>query len=217
MESASGAGRFREGFEPLPGSLWERVVADPVRAPEHIALAAAERFAPAAERWAEENRRRHTPPAMARMARRRHIRLARMEGAVAGLGGAFAVAPDLAALAWIQGRMIFFIAAAHGFDPHHPMRPAELLAMQEIYATPAEARAGLDGLGRPMATQYVASRMAREKAVASRLVKVVGGAVAKRTVFRLPFLSVPVFAVQNARATARLGDRAIAYYGGAGR
>lgn len=200
--------------EPVPGSLWERVRNDPVRAPEHIALAAADRFAPPAERWVREMRPRHPPRELARIARRRHIRLSRMEGAVAGVGGAFAIAPDLAALAWIQGRMIFFVAAAYGFDPRHPMRPAELLALQDIYPSAAEARAGLDGVGRLMATQYVATRVEREKAVTSRLVKLVGGAVAKRTVFRIPLVSVPIFATQNARATARLGDRAIAYYGG---
>ncbi len=203
----------RDRVEPVPGSLWERIRGDPVRAPEHIALAAAERFAPPAERWVQQMRTHHTPHELARIARRRHVRLSRLEGAVAGLGGAFAIAPDLAALAWIQGRMIFFIAAAYGFDPRHPMRPAELLALQEIYPTAAEARAGLDGVGRLMATQYVTSRVEREKAVTSRLVKLVGGAVAKRTVFRLPLVSVPIFATQNARATSRLGDRAISYYG----
>ena len=208
------AGADRDTVEPVPSSLWERIRDDPFRAPEHIALAAAERFAPPAERWAAEGRARHSSAELARIARRRHVRLSRLEGAVAGIGGAFAIAPDLAALAWIQGRMIFFVAAAYGFDPHHPMRPAELLTLQEIYPTAAEARAGLDGAGRLMATQYVASWVEREKAVTSRLVKLVGGSIAKRTVFRIPLLSVPVFAAQNARATSRLGDRAIAYYGG---
>jgi EcsC protein family len=214
-DSQSGAAAAgRDPLDAMPGSLWERVRDDPLRAPEHIALAASERFAPPAERWAAEWRSRRSPYELARIARRRHVSIARLEGALAGVGGAFAIAPDLAALAWIQGRMIFFIAAALGFDPRHPMRPAELLALQEIYPTPAEAKAGLDGVGRLMATSYVASRLEREKAIKSRLIKVVGGSVAKRTVFRIPLVSVPIFATQNARATASLGDRAIAYYGG---
>lgn len=215
-DSQSGAAAAdRDRVDAVPGPLWERVRDDPLRAPEHIALAASERFAPPAERWAAEWRSRRSPHVLARTARRRHVSIARFEGALAGIGGAFAIAPDLAALAWIQGRMIFFIAAAYGFDPRHPMRPAELLALQEIYPTAAEARAGLDGVGRLMATSYVASRLEREKAIKSRLIKVVGGAMAKRTVFRIPLVSVPIFATQNARATARLADRAIAYYGGA--
>lgn len=203
--------------EPLPGSLWERIRDDPFRAPEHIALAASERFAPPAVQWAEEMGRHRPPSEIARVARRRHVSLSRLEGAVAGIGGAFAIAPDLAALAWIQGRMVFFIAAAYGYDPHHPMRPAELLTLQGIYPTAAEARAGLDGVGRHMATHYVTSRIEREKAVTSRLLKLVGGALAKRTVFRIPLVSVPIFATQNARATSRLAERTIAYYGGGAR
>ena len=68
----------------------------------------------------------------------------------------------MVALLWIQSRMIFYIAAAYGYDPRHPMRPAELLAIQGVYATPAEARTALDGMGKPMAQAMV------EKALASR-------------------------------------------------
>ena len=35
-----------------PRSLWDRILAEPDRAPEHIALAAAERFGPGAAEWA---------------------------------------------------------------------------------------------------------------------------------------------------------------------
>ena len=66
------------------------------------------------------------------------MRLARLEGGVLGVGGAFTAAPDVVALIWIQSRMIFYIAAAHGYDPRHPMRPAELLAIQGFYETPEE-------------------------------------------------------------------------------
>jgi hypothetical protein len=212
---ASATSDGQAGVEPVPGSLLDRIKEDPFRAPEHIALAASQRFASPAARWAEELRPRHEPHELARIARRRHVGYSRLEGAVAGIGGAFAIAPDLAALAWIQGRMVFYLAAAYGYDPHHPMRPAELLTLQDIYPTAAEARAGLDGVGRHMATQYVATRLEREKAVTSRLLRMVGGQVAKRTVFRIPLVSVPIFATQNARSTTRLGERAIAYYGGA--
>jgi EcsC family protein len=205
----------REGLEAPPRSLWERIQADPTRAPEHVALAAAERFAPAAEHWAARMRHHHEPAELARIARDRHVRLSRLEGAVAGIGGALTAVPDVVALAWIQGRMVFFIAAAHGFDPHHPMRPAELLALQEIYATPAQAREALDGVGRPLAVHYLGSRLQRERALTKRLLKLAGRQVAKKSVKRvIPLLSVPVSSAQNARATGALGVRALAYYGG---
>lgn len=198
----------------VPRSLWRRIHDDPRRAPEHIALAAAERFAPPADRWARRMHGRHHPAELARIARRDHVNLARVEGGLAGLGGAFTVAPDLAALAWIQGRMAFFIAAAHGFDPRDPMRPAELLALQGLYRTPAQARDALDGVGRSMAVQYIASKAARDEALTRRLLKMAGRTVAKRAVYRVaPILSAPVSATQNGRVTGQLGDAAIAYYG----
>jgi hypothetical protein len=205
----------RDRHEPLPRALWRRIHEDPTRAPEHIALAAAEHFAPQAERWTARMRHRHAPPELAWNARSHHVRLARLEGAAAGLGGALTVVPDLAALAWIQSRMVFFIAAANGFDPRHPMRPAELLALQELYPSPAEARAALDGLGRPIALQYIVSKRKRDEQLASRLLRFVGRRLARRAAQRvLPLISSPMAAVQNARVTADLGNRALVYYGG---
>jgi hypothetical protein len=58
-----------------PERLWERLRADPLRAPEHVALAASEYHAPAAAAWAD--RRRHVygtdPKTLAQMARRRDV------------------------------------------------------------------------------------------------------------------------------------------------
>jgi hypothetical protein len=54
--------RVTETTEPraaVPEKLWERIRADPVRAPEHIALAASEKHGPAADAWAAEKRRRY--------------------------------------------------------------------------------------------------------------------------------------------------------------
>ena len=69
------------------------------------------------------------------------------EGAATGVGGIVTIVPDLVGLAWIQSRMVFFIAGGYGLDPHDPMRPAELLALNGLYHDPAGARAALDGVG----------------------------------------------------------------------
>src|SRR5919197_719550 len=55
---------------PVPESLWARLRAEPVRAPEHIALAAADLHAPAAAAWAAEKRSRYavSPAELAQMA-----------------------------------------------------------------------------------------------------------------------------------------------------
>jgi hypothetical protein len=128
-------------------------------------------------------------------------------------------AGNIAGLLWIQARMVFYIAAAHGYDPGHPMRPAELLALWEVYDSPAAARAALDGIGTPMAQALVEAKLEKggERKLSEKLVRFVGKRVAKRYAGRLiPLLGAPISAVQNAGATKELGRRALAYYGGEG-
>ena len=202
-------------LERPPQSLWNRLLAEPERAPEHIALAAAERFGPQAEEWVRIAGAGHTPEELAKVAYKKHVRLARLEGGVLGVGGALTAAPDVVALIWIQSRMIFYIAAAHGYDPRHPMRPAELLAIQGVYATPEEARKALDGMGKLMAQAMV------EKALSSRttdrlhrrLLKYLARRMARRYAGRLiPFIGAPIGAIQNGNATKDIGRLALSYY-----
>jgi hypothetical protein len=201
----------------VPRSLWERVRADPVRAPEHIALAAADRHAPAAAAWAAGKRQRfaHDERGLAEMAKRRHATLARFEGAATGVGGLLTVVPDLLGLAWIQSRLVFFVAAAYGFDPYDPMRPAELLVLRDLYPDPESARRALDGLGRTVAESYVGSKLQREEQLATRLAKMVGKRAVRRFAGRLiPGVAIAFNAIANERDTRALADRAIRFYGG---
>jgi hypothetical protein len=204
-----------DSIERPPRSLWDRLLAEPERAPELIALAASERFGPQAEEWVRVAGAGHTPEQLARVAYRKHVRLARLEGAALGVGGILTAAPDLVALLWIQSRMVFYIAAAYGYDPRHPMRPAELLALQDVYATPEDARRALDGMGKLMAQAMV------EKALAARgtdrlhrrLLKYLAKRMARRYAGRLiPLIGAPIGAIQNAAATKELGRRTLAYY-----
>jgi uncharacterized protein (DUF697 family) len=121
----------------------------------------------------------------------------------------------MVALLWIQSRMVFYIAAAFGYDARHPMRPAELLALQGVYETPAEARAALDGMGKLMA-QAIA-----EKALVSRHTDRLHRRLLKYLVKRLfrryagryiPLIGAPIGAIQNAGVTKQLGRRALDYY-----
>jgi uncharacterized protein (DUF697 family) len=201
----------------VPGALWDRIRAQPERAPEHIALAAAERFGPQAQQWVQVAGPGHTPESLARTAYKKNVRLARLEGAALGIGGFVTAAPDLVALAWIQSRMVFYIAAAYGYDPTHPMRPAELLALTGFYETPAEARKGLDGVGKYLAFAAVQRSLTRgsERSLFNRLLRYAGKRAAKRYGGRLiPFIGAPIGAVENAGATKALGHQALAYYGG---
>jgi EcsC protein family len=207
-----------EHLQRPPASLWERIRAEPDRAPEYIALAAAEYFAPAAEEWVRIAGPGLTPEKLAKVAYRKHVRLARLEGGALGLGGAITAGPDLVALLWIQSRMLFYIAAAYGYDPRHEMRPAELLMLQGVYPTAAEAREALDGVGKHMA-QAMAERALtsgkQHQAIHMRLAKYAAKRMARRYAGRLiPFVGAPLGAMQNAGATKELGRRALAYYGG---
>ena len=200
-----------------PESLWNRILAEPDRAPEYIALFAAERFAPQAEEWVRIAGPGHTPAKLAKVAYRKHVRLAGLEGGALGLGGVFTVAPDIVALMWIQSRMIFYIAAAHGYDPRHPMRPAELLALEGLYETPAEARAALDGVGKRLGQAIVERAISHRSmdALHRRLAKYLLKRLARRYAARyIPLIGAPLGAMQNAGTTRHVGRLALAYYGG---
>jgi hypothetical protein len=206
-----------EPAEEPPASLWERLRADPVRAPEHVALAASEYHAPAAAAWADRRRRVYgtDPKALAQMARRRHVNLASVEGAATGVGGFITMLPDLVGLAWIQSRLVFFIAAAYGFDPRDPMRPAELLVLNGLYDSPAAARAALDGVGVTVAEAYVGGKLARDEAVALKLARMVGKSTGKKLAGRMiPGFAIAFNSVTNRRDTNALAKRAIKFYGG---
>lgn len=203
----------------VPESLWDRLRADPIRAPEHVALAASERHGPAAAEWAAEKRSRLAVSErdLARMAKRRHAALARFEGAATGVGGIFTAVPDIVLLAWIQSRLVFFIAAAYGFDPRDPMRPAELLVLRDLYPDPETARRALDGMGKTVAESYVGTKLerGREQAMLSRLLMFVGKRTATRAARRLiPGIAILFNAAANERDTRALADRAIKFYGG---
>ncbi|HKG66748.1 MAG TPA: EcsC family protein [Solirubrobacteraceae bacterium] len=201
----------------VPEGLWAKLRADPVRAPEHIALAASEKHGPAADAWAAEKRRRfrHEGRELAEMAKRRHATLARLEGAVTGVGGIVTLLPDMVGLIWIQSRLVFFIAAAYGFDPRDPMRPAELLVLTELYPDVQTARAALDGVGKTIAESYIGSKLEREEVLAVRLARMLGRRGIRRLAGRfIPLAAIVFNAVSNERTTRQLADRAIRFYGG---
>jgi hypothetical protein len=202
-------------IERPPQRVWERILAEPDRAPEYIALAAAERFGPQAEEWVRIAGAGHTPERLARIAFKKHVRLARLEGGALGIGGVVTAAPDLVALLWIQSRMVFYIAATYGYDPNHPMRPAEYLALQDLYDTPAEAREALDGVGKRMAVAMAQRALTnrRSDALHLRLAKYIAKRMARRYAGRLvPLIGAPIGAIQNGNATKQLGQRALGYY-----
>jgi hypothetical protein len=205
-----------EQVDHLPGTIWQRLRAEPERAPEIIALAAAERFGPHAAKWVASHQAHHQPADLARLAVKRHVRMASLEGGALGLGGIVTTAPDLVALVTLQARMVFFVAGAMGYDPNHPMRPAELLALQGVYETPADARRGLDGVGQSMVMAMAQTRLTRKQddRIAARLIKFASKRMAKKYAGRwIPFVGAPLGAIENRSATKELAQRTLAFYG----
>ena len=160
----------------------------------------------------------HSPAELAQMAKRRHAALARFGGAATGVGGIVTLIPDLARRAWIQSRMVFFIAAAYGYDPLDPMRPAELLVIRELYPDPQTARRGArrrrhDGRRGLRGLEAPARGGARRAARALRR-----AAPTRRVAGRLiPFAAIAFNAIGNERETRALADKTIKFYGGGAR
>ncbi len=201
----------------LPAPLWRQIVNDPERAPERIALAAAKRFADPAAEWVRIAGTGRTHQKLARKGYRKHVHLSRGEGFALGFGGVMTSAANVAGLGWIQARMVFFIAAAYGYDPHDPMRPAELLYLWDVYETPAQARESLDGIGASMAATVVKTKLSRgsQRSLTNRMLRYVGKRTVKRMGGRMiPLVGAPISAIMNGGSTKDLGRRALKYYGG---
>jgi len=149
------------------------------------------------------------------MAKKRHATLARFEGAATGIGGIVTMVPDLVALAWIQSRLVFYVAAAYGYDPTDPMRPAEALVLFDFYDDPATARRALDGVGSTVVEAYIGSKFQRDEALALRLAKLLGVRSARKLAGRvIPGVAIAFNAIGNERRTRALADKAIRFYGG---
>ena len=78
--------------------------------------------------------------------------------------------PDLVALAWIQSRLVFYVAAAYGYEATDPMRPAEAIVLFDFYPDPATGGGGWTGSARPWSrpTSAASSSATRRSPCGSR-------------------------------------------------
>lgn len=165
-----------------------------------------------------------------------HIRLARSEGAAAGLATTSAemttfigtagtltvpaaiviTATDLAGLAWIQLRMTLMIAAFYGHDPRDRQRLTEFMSLQG--ATPPAMGPAMStpmARGATRVLQRLILRHLRGPALASikSLFRVVGVKFTRQALLRqLPFVNIPINTIVNDVMVRRLGDKARRYY-----
>lgn len=129
-----------------PAGLWDKMKADPQYAPEHLALEAVRRLGPEAHEWQERTRAQRPgipPDALADLAVKRFVNLARLSGAVSGATGIAGAVLDVGVLAWNQARMVLHVAAAYGVDPRDPERATDLLVLQKVHKVAETARLAL--------------------------------------------------------------------------
>lgn len=207
-----------------PGSLWDRMRADPQYAPEHLALEAVRRFGPEANRWAGQTRGARpgiTPDALAELAVKRFTNLARLSGAVSGAAGLPGAIVDTGVLAWTQARMVLHVAAAYGADPVHRDRATDLLVLQNVHSAVEKARLALQvAAGRERSSELFssggeasASRVMLQLGV--RLAKMAGVRSVKRMAAKvIPGASVVLGTWANSTATTNLARRAVEHYRG---
>lgn len=205
----------------LPDGLFARMRSDPTHAPEHLALAAVERFGPEARDWADRFRAEHPAvpvPNAAQLVRTQFVRLSRYSGALAGVTGALGAVVDTGVLAWNQARMVLYLAAVYGQDPTDPERAVELLMLRDIHRKVSAARTALDVAARRQQPGALLDQMHSDRdgsllVLGWELAKMAGMRALRRAVLKVvPLASVPLGAMANASSTKKLANRAIAMY-----
>jgi hypothetical protein len=172
---------------------------DPEHISERLTLQAARNLAEPSREWAEaalRDRPDSTPAEIADDLRVMSVKLARLDGAVAGTPFFIALAPGYMSYLWQEARMTLRTAALFGRDPSTMHTAAEMLALRGVHPSPEKAEAALRAV--PDKPPPVAKRRSLRTWFNSvRLVLIFGG-----------FLSAPSKddkpsgAVQRARAVA---------------
>ncbi|MDR6324496.1 hypothetical protein [Actinoplanes couchii] len=107
-------------------------MAEPSRTPAILALAAVERFGPAAADWADRTRAvypKASREALARLAIQRFTRSAVVRGAAGAFAGPYSPIALTAGILITHAELILHLAAAFEVDPADPRRAEDLLRL----------------------------------------------------------------------------------------
>lgn len=222
-----------------PKRLVPRLLEAGVRAPQVLLEAAVEAQTGSAEKYVEGLRAGNDSSDVEALVDKviaAHVMLARTEGAAAGMAmstaemttivgtagtmtlpaAAVTMTGDLAALAWIQIRMVLIVAGLYGRDLQDKARLKELFTLTGVYGAGSANVAG-DAAARGaqrMAKRLVLRHLRGDNLQALKaLFRLVGINFARAGVIRaLPLANIPMNAVVNDAATRTLGRKARAYY-----
>src|SRR3954465_12272327 len=119
---------------------------DPEHISERLTLHATHNLAEPSREWAEHALREHpdsSPTDLADDLRDQSVKIARVDGAVAGTPFFIALAPGYMSYLWQEARMGLRTAALFGHDPTTMQTAAEMLALRGVHPTVEEAETAL--------------------------------------------------------------------------
>ncbi len=207
-----------------PAGLFQAMLADPVHAPERLALEAVRICGPEAAAWAERIRRERPELTIAELAMRTRTKFTRQSqasGAATGALGLPGAAVDVAVSSWTQARMILYLAALHHQDPTDPERAAEILYFTGVHKAIALAETAVEVTAKraPATAMLKQGENAGRSTVYAGMVlavslsKMLGRKAVKSLVTRaIPFGAIPLGAWTNGRAMSALADRVVTEY-----
>lgn len=132
--------------DPVSVDVWGRVLADPSRSPELLALAAAQVVGPRAREWARRSRAAYpnaTPDGLARLAVQQFTRFGIVGSFFSAIAGAYAPVALLGSAAFTHAALVLHVAAAYGVDPAAPARAVDLLLLTRVHAEREDAEAAV--------------------------------------------------------------------------
>jgi hypothetical protein len=119
---------------------------DPQHISERLTLHASQNLAGPSREWAEAARRQRPDATLAEIAsdlRLQSVKIARVDGAVAGTPFYIALVPGYMSYLWQEARMTLRTAALYGRDPGTMRTAAEVLALRGVHPTVAAAEKAL--------------------------------------------------------------------------
>ena len=210
--------------------LWTGLKNDPVHIAEVAVLKCTPLLAGGVERWLEATLSKHpeTPPEqLAKRVLMRSAGIGRRGGAITGSSFYFGMVPALVMIYCEQLVVILRIAALFGNDPWDAQRVAEVLVIQQRYHSVDEAAAALQRVGSRRTHDAAAGSPWSRMVTALRQVPSMLGmrfrklrsgpldlivTAATWAAYVVPVVSIPAWAVSNARATRRVAKAAIGFY-----
>jgi len=146
-QQASSSEDGDDGATEVPRGLLRTLWSHPNTALERLMLTAVARLGGPSWRFAEHARQVHpaaTPDQLTAGVQTQAVRLARIDGAIAGCPFLIALVPAYVAVLWEQARMALRIAALNHRDPQDPAMAAELLWLRGVHTSIEEAQAAVD-------------------------------------------------------------------------